>query len=230
MPLAALAYFLAAPALPALPAGDATTIVAGGVGLVAIAAMAIALVQARETVVWPLLIAAGAGLLVGGLNAGGVGAGANVAEALLAASAGLLLARVLGTPAVAVAVPLFVAAIDLWSVLDGPATQLLAEPGDRVDALAFDLPAWGASGTAGSLGVSDAVFLAMFAAWAWRFGFRRRATAIGMAAGLLAALVLGVVLDAAVPALPLIALGYLAPNVGRLPALLRSEAAAPSRS
>ena len=56
MPLAALAYFLASPALPALPGGDATVLVAGGIGLLVIAATALSLLPARDTVAGPLLI------------------------------------------------------------------------------------------------------------------------------------------------------------------------------
>ena len=225
VPLLALVYFLAAPALPALPEGDTTVAVAGGLGLLVTAATTLALVPARETVVGPLLIVLGAGLLVGALNAAGAGAGANVAEIMLAAAVGLLFARALGTVAVALAVPLFVAAIDVWSVLSGPTSRLLEEDDDRVDALTLDLPAWGGEGAAGLLGVSDVVFLAMFAAWAWRFGFRRAATAAGLACGLLASLVLGLLLDEAMPALPLIAAGYLLPNADRIARLFRPRPA-----
>jgi hypothetical protein len=225
-PLVALAYFLAAPALPALPAGDATTIVAGSVGLLMIAVTALSIVPAAGGLFGPLLIALGAGLLVGTLNAGGtggVGAGANVAEALLAASVGLLFARWLETRVVAVAVPLIVAGIDIWSVASGPSSRLLDRGSDTVDPLSFDLPAWGGTGSAGHLGLSDAFFLTMFAAWAWRYGLRRRATIAGLVLGLIGSLVLALVLDRAVPALPLLAAGYLLPNLDRLPGLLRGD-------
>jgi len=222
LPGAALAYFLLAPALPALPSGDPTVLVGGSVGILAVAAATLALLPARGTVAGPLLVALGAGLIVAGLNAAGVGAGANAFEALLAAAVGLILARVLGAPAVAVIVPVFVAAIDLYSVLTGPARRLLDSGGSAVDALSFALPAWG-GGLAGRLGVSDAVFLAMFAAWAWRFGLRRRATVAAMVIGLVAALVLSVALDTAIPALPLLVAGYLLPNGDRLLDLLRGR-------
>jgi hypothetical protein len=223
VPLVALVYFAIAPALPELPAGDARVLVAGGVGMLMIAATALSLVPARETTIGPLLILLGTGLLVGALNAGGVGATANVVEALLAAAIGLLFARLLSTPLIAIAVPLFVAAIDIWSVVSGPSQQLLKAPGDRVDALSFDLPSWGDGGSVGRLGLSDAVFLAMFAAWAWRYDLRRTATIIGLSLGLLASLALGIAFDTAIPALPLIAAGYLLPNVDRLGAVLREE-------
>jgi hypothetical protein len=223
-PLLALAYFLAAPALPALPAGDTTTLVAGAIGLVMVAISTLAILPAAESLVGPLLIALGAGLLAGALNAdadAGVGAGANVAEALLAGAIGLLFARWLATPVIAIAVPIFVAAIDVWSVASGPSSKLLENGTDAVDPLSFDIPAWGHMGSAGHLGLSDALFLSMFAAWAWRYGFRRAATIAGVTLGLVAALLLGIALDRAIPALPLIAAGYLLPNLDRIPGLLR---------
>ncbi|MDQ3723485.1 MAG: hypothetical protein M3376_10565 [Actinomycetota bacterium] len=229
-PLAAFAYFLAAPALPALPAGDVTVLVAGSIGLLLVAASTLALLPAREMLIGPLLIALGTGLLVAALNsdgAHGVGAGANVFEALLAGACGLLLARWLAGPFIAVAIPLFVAAIDVWSVASGPSSQLLAGGTDRVDVLSFDLPAWGDAGGAGHLGLSDAVFLAMFAAWAWRYGLRRRATIAGMLLGLVGALVLSVTFDRAIAALPFVAAGYLLPNVDRVRALVSGARRAP---
>jgi hypothetical protein len=220
-PLAALAYFLAAPALPALPDGEATVVVAGGVGMLMIAASTLALLPAHETLIGPSLIVLGTGLLVAALNAAGVGAAANVPEALLAGAIGLLFARWLATPVIAVAVPIFVAAIDVWSVASGPTSRLLESGTDSSDPLTFDMPAWGHMGSAGNLGLSDALFLSMFAAWAWHYGFRRTATVVGLTLGLLGSLALGVLLDRGIPALPLLAAGYLLPNLDRIPALLR---------
>jgi hypothetical protein len=221
IPLVALAYFLAAPALPALPAGDAAVLVAGGVGLLTIAGTALSLLPTRDTVVGPLLIVLGAGLLTAALNAAAVGAGANVPEALLAAALGLLLARGLRFPEIAITLPLFVALIDAWSVASGPSSRMFAGGAPIDDPLSFDVPGWGHAASAGVLGLSDAVFLAMFAGWALHFGFRRIATIAGLVSGLVAALVLGVVLDRAIPALPLLAAGYLLPNVDRVGRLLR---------
>jgi hypothetical protein len=219
-PLTALAYFLVAPALPALPPGNATYAIAGAIGLLMVAATTLALLPAHETLVGPLLIVLGAGLLVAALNTGGVGAAANVPEALLAGAVGLLFARWLATPAIAVAMPLFLAAIDVWSVASGPSSRLLGDGTDSADPLSFDLPAWGHMGSAGHLGLSDALFLSMFAAWAAHYGFRQAATIAGLALGLLASLALGLLLDRAIPALPFLAAGYLLPNLDRIPALL----------
>ncbi len=216
-----MTYFVFAPWLPALPAGNPTVLVAGGIGLLMVAATTLSQLPARETVLGPLLMVLGAGLIAGALNAGSVGAAANVPEALLAAAVGLLFARWLSTPAVAIAVPVFVGAIDVWSVASGPTSRLLEGGLESSDALSFDMPAWGQQGSAGQLGVSDAVFLSMFAAWALHHGFRRTATIVGLAAGLIGSLVLSLALDRAVPALPLIVVGYLLPNVDRVGGLLR---------
>jgi hypothetical protein len=219
-PLAALTYFLAAPALPALTEGDATMAIAGGAGMLMVAATTLALLPAYESLAGPLLIALGAGLLVAALSAADVGAAANVPEAMLAAAIGLLFARWLATPVIAIAVPIFVAAIDVWSVASGPTATMLNDGTDSVDPLSFDLPAWGHMDSAGHLGLSDALFLSMFAAWAWRYGLRRPATIAGLTLGLVGSLALGLLLDRAFPALPLLAAGYLLPNLDRLPALL----------
>lgn len=226
LPLAALAYFLAAPALPALAPGDETVLVAGGIGVLLVALTTLSLLPARETLIGPLLITLGTGLLVAALNIdgeGGVGAGANVVEALLAAALGLLFARWLATPLIAVAVALFVAGIDVLSVWNGPSAQMFDDGTDRVDPLSFDFPAWGGGASAGHLGLSDALFVSMFAAWALRYGFRRGLTLAGMVLGLLASVALSVAFDQAIPALPLIAAGYLLPNLDRIGRLLGHE-------
>jgi hypothetical protein len=219
-PLLATAYFAVAPALPDLGDGDGALLVADGIGLLAIVATVATLMPAwRARNVQLAVLCAGAAV-VAVLNLAGVGALANVPEALTAAAAGLLLAAALATPTVAVAVPLFVAVIDIWSVASGPTSRLVESGSDPVDVLSFDIPAWG-GGSAGGLGLTDAVFIAMFAGWAWRFGLRRRVTLAGMAIGLLAALVLSLATDEAIPALPLIAAGYLLPNADRLVKRLR---------
>ena len=223
VPLAAFVYFLAAPALPALPAGDAEVLVAGSAGVLLAALVTLSLLPAREALAGLLLIILGSGLLVAALNAAGVGAGANVVEALLASATGLILGRLFAAPMSAVAVPLFAAAVDVVSVWNGPTARMLEDGTDRVDALSFDLPAWGDSGSAGHLGLSDAAFLSMFAAWSERYGFRSRPTLVAMVLGLLASPALSVALDEAIPALPLIAAGYLLPNLDRIGRLLRHE-------
>ena len=68
----------------------------------------------------------------------------------------------------------------------------------------------------------------MFAAWAMHYGFRRAATLAGLALGLIASLVLSIVLDRAIPALPLIAVGYLLPNLDRIAKTVHAGAGEPA--
>jgi len=222
-PLAATAYFALAPVLPALPRGDAAALVAGAAGMLAVAAATLWLAPVHAHIWAGTLIVLGAGIMAGGLSAAGVGTQANVPEALAAGALGVLFARALDEPAVVVAVPLFVAGVDVWSVLGGPSERLLAGPTEPVDLLSLDLPAWGGSGSAGRVGFPDAVFLTTFAAWTWRLGLRRRATVAGLVAGLFGALVLGVVLDRGIPVLPFLAAGFLLVNADRLGRLLRGR-------
>lgn len=218
----ALTYFLVAGDLPSLGTGQTAVLVAGMVGVGAIAGVVLALVWAGDAAAPLALVLAGAALLTAALDAAGAGPSASTFEALAAGSFGMLLGRALAAPAVALAVPVFVAAVDSWSVASGPSSRL-AHGNPRGSAeLTFDLPSWGGSiGTAARLGLTDAVFLAMFLTWALRFDLRPRLTALAMVGGLLATVGLSVTTDRAIPALPLMAVGYWLPNLDRLGRLLR---------
>lgn len=217
----ALTYFLGAGALPDLGSGDGAVIVAGlfGVGLIAAVVLTIAL--GGEEPVPAALLLGGTLLLVAAMDAAGAGASVSAFEAVAAGSFGVLLGRALAAPVVALAIPVFVAVVDAWSVASGPSSRLAGSGARGAAELSFDLPAWGGAEGAGSrLGLVDAIFLAMFAVWANRFGLRPRATAIGMVGGLFAAVILSVALDRAVPALPLVAVGYWLVNLDRMQGLL----------
>jgi hypothetical protein len=218
----ALTYFLVAGDLPSLGSGDGAVIVAGAAGIGLIAAIVLSVAE-HENEPFPVgLLLVGATLLVAGMDAAGAKASATTFEALAAASLGTVLGRALAAPAVALAIPVFVALVDAWSVASGPSSRLLHGDPRGTDALTFDLPAWGDAHGAGSrLGLTDAIFLAMFAVWAKRFGLRRRATAIGMVGGLVATAAISVATGRALPALPLMAVGYWLPNVDRLAAMFR---------
>lgn len=218
--LGALALFLLAPALPDLGDGDVAIVVPGTLGLLALAGIALALLPARESTSLLVLIGLGAGLIAGALDAAGAGTAANVPKAIFAAAAGMLLAWVLAAPVVVVAVPIFVAAIDVWSVSTGPTSKLLESGGNTIDYLSFEIPGWG-GGTIGHLGISDIVFLAFFAALVWRYGLRRRVTAVCLALALPAALVAQLEIGGAIPVLPFLAAALLLPNIDLLPHLIR---------
>ena len=221
----ALALLLLAPALPGIGGtGDANTILSDAPAMVLLGACVLVLLPARDELGPLALLALGAGLLAAACTEAGAIALGDVLKALFAGALGLGLARLLAEPAVVVAVPLFVAAIDVASVAGGP-TELLARDDSRPgEFISLYLPAWG-GGRAGVIGVADLVFLGFFASGAWRFGLRRRVTAAALLAALPATLLAQVLLDRTVPALPALAAALLAPNADLLPGLVRRQPA-----
>lgn len=155
-----------------------------------------------------LLAVLGAGLLTAILNLAGLRVGATPAELVLWSGVGVLFARVFRIGGLVLAVPLLLAGIELAAGTAGglgsagagdPLT--LAFPGEH--RLALDEP----------------VFAAAYAAWAWEFGLRPRLTC-----GLLVlVLVASLLRDSALPALTLLAIALLLPNVDRLAGVLRDQ-------
>jgi hypothetical protein len=218
----ALAYFLIAGELPGLGDGDTATLVAGLVGVGVIAGVVLTVVHNGDAVTPVALLALSTAILVGAMDASGAHASVSAMEAVLAGCLGIIIGHLLAAPVVALAIPVFVAIVDAWSVANGPSSRLSEGHPRGAAELTFDIPSWGGTpGASSRLGLVDAIFLAMFAVWARRFGLRPVATAIGMTTGLLAAVVLSVALDRAIPALPLMAVGYWLPNVDRFAAMFR---------
>jgi hypothetical protein len=219
---AAFAWFLLAPSLPEIHHGDLALLVAAALGLAFVAACASAVVPLAGAPLALALVLPGAGLLAGALDAANVGAAATPIEALLFASAGVLFVVALGSPALALALPVVVAAIDAASLFGADSARFVAEaapaPGDL---LTLEIPDLGSGLSAARLGIADVVFFAVFAAFAQRLGMRPVATAAGMAVALIAAFALGLWLDRAIPAVPLMAAAYFLVNADRLPALFR---------
>ena len=154
----ATAYFAIAPALPDLGDGDLPLLVADGLGLIAIAATVWSLLPAWRAQNVLAFVLLGAAVVTGILNLARRRRAGQRARGARRVGGRLLLASALATPAVALAVPLFVAAIDIWSVASGPTSRLVDAGRDPVDVLSFDIPAWG-GGSAGGLGLTDAIFL-----------------------------------------------------------------------
>jgi hypothetical protein len=216
-----LAYFLATPALPDVGgSGDLNTLASDIPATLLLAACVLALVPARDDAAALALLLAGAGLVAGAVTVVAAIPLAALTKALFAGALGMFLAWALAEPAVVIAVPLFAAGIDIASVASGP-SELLSRSGGRAnDFLAVYLPAWG-GGRAGLLGVADLVFLGFFAAGAWRFGLRRRATGLALLVAVPAAVAIQVAVDRPIPVIPLLAAALLLPNLDLLPALAR---------
>jgi hypothetical protein len=222
---AALAYVLVAPELPQLHPPELSALVASAIGLTLVVAVVAGMAAMAD---WPFILLPallGAGLLVAALDANGVAGAATPFEVVLLSCLGIAFAVVFDVPALAVALPLFLGAIDVLQALGGGSAGLFAlstsKPGD---VLTLDLPDWGTGLAAARLNATDVVFLGAFAAYARRLDLRERAAEVGMLLGLLVAVASGVLLDTELPTIALMAAGYLATNVDRLAALFARRA------
>jgi hypothetical protein len=222
--LGALAYFLVAPSLPAPGSSlDVAVAVAATAGLVLVVALAALPAAAVDTPfsLWPAVV--GSLLLVAVLNATRAGAAASPFEALLYGCVGTAFAALLDTPLLAVALPVFVAVLDVSGVVGESPGGLLAQDAARPgDPLTVELPGWGGGLPAARVTAAELIFLAAYVAYAYLYGLRPRASAAAMLAALVATVILGLALDRRLPALALMGGAYLVVNADRLPALFRS--------
>lgn len=226
---AAQAYVLAAPSLPEIGDVDTSILVACTVGSAFIFCCLVAVVPVSDSPPLLWILAIGAFGLVAGLNVADVGAGATPIEAIAYAAFGAIFAVGLLAPSLALALPVFVAGIDLISTFAGGPSEMLANAGQTQpgDPLSLEMPDWGNGLPAGRLGISDVVFAGVFLVFARRYDLRPRATAVALWVATVVAIALKVAFDAAIPVLPLLAAAYFLVNVDRLPALARA-ASAPS--
>jgi hypothetical protein len=226
----AQAYFLVAPQLPVIADVDTSIVVACTVGAAAIFLCIACVIPISDTPPLLLLFTLGACGLVAGFNVADFGAAATPIEAMAYASLGAIFAVGLLAPSLALALPVFVAGVDVISTFAGGPSELLANAGQTQtgDPLSLEMPDWGNGLPAGRLGISDAVFAGVFLVYARRYGLRPRATAVALWVATVLAIVLKVWLDRAIPVLPLMAAAYFLVNLDRLPALLRSASETPS--
>ena len=103
--------------------------------------------------------------------------------------------------------------VDIWSVAAGPTQYVVEQRPGIFDRVAVALPSFHDTSTL-SIGPPDVLFFALFLAAADRFGLRVAATWLAMTSLLAATLVLVWAWRdiGGLPALPAIALGFLAPN------------------
>jgi hypothetical protein len=222
--VAAQAYFLLAPSLPIISDVDTSIVVAFSVGAAFAYALMASIIPVSDSPPLLWLLTAGALLLVAGFNAADLGAAATPIEAVGYAAFGAIFAVGLLAPSLAIALPIFVAVVDVISTFAGGPSETLGNAGitQRGDPLSLEMPDWGTHLPAGRLGISDAVFAGVFLVYVRRYGLRPRATAFGLWIAAVVAIVLKVWLDRAIPVLPLSAAAYFLVNLDRLPALLRA--------
>ena len=113
--------------------------------------------------------------------------------------------------------------VDAYSVWRGPTKQIVEHHEHVFSVLSFAFPVPGEHAAA-NLGVPDLLFFALFLAAATRFGLRVHATWVCLVAALGLTIAATVWWDlSGLPALPGIALGFLAPNADLLWRRLRRE-------
>ena len=100
--------------------------------------------------------------------------------------------------------------VDIYSVFWGPTSKILKHP-KGVSALSFGFPIPGEDGVA-SLGLPDLLFFALFLGAAARFRLRVAATFVLMALSFGATTALAAWTDRALPATPLLSIGFLLAN------------------
>jgi hypothetical protein len=161
------------------------------------------------------------------LTWGGLVPLANVAKVVAAAALGLWIAGELERLSWTVVIAAVSAAVDIVSVAAGPTRVLLDRGPVVVGYFTVAITWFGYSYDEAytGLGVSDVIFYALYLGAARRFGLRARASAVAMAASFLATIA-AAMWWTALPALPLLAIAFLAVNADLLWRRLRGPAGA----
>jgi hypothetical protein len=217
-------YFLVPELLPAIRPADTSQVVAGSIATILVIAVATGVAGLADAAFVVPLVLLGAALIAGTMDAAGVGAAATIPETVVYACIGVGFGVLFDAPALVLAVPVFVAGIEIISALGGGAhpRALGGSPGG--DPLSLELPDWHNGLSAARFGLADIVFTGIYATYARRFGLRFAAAGAGMAIGLAASVVLSISLNTAIPELPFLGAGLLLPNIDRVVALFRATA------
>jgi hypothetical protein len=127
------------------------------------------------------------------------------------------------TAAWVMAVALIIPWVDAYSVWRGPTKHIITHQRELFTTFSFAFPVPGEQNTA-QLGLPDLLFFALFLGATARWGLRTRLTWAAMALSFGATMALSVYFDLnGLPALPLLALGFLAPNADLLWTRMRAK-------
>ena len=219
--VAAWVYFLIPKLLPAIENEETSRIVAACAAAALIVFVASGVATLSDTPIVVPIVLLGAVLIAGVMNAAGVGAAATLPETVTYACVGVLLALWLDAPPLALAIPVFVAGIEIIGALSGTTRGPAYGALRGGDMFTLALPDWNNGLSAARIGLADVVFVGLYATYARRLGLRFLASAIGMAVGLAAALALSIDANSALPELGFIGAGFVLPNVDRILDLFR---------
>jgi hypothetical protein len=159
-------------------------------------------------------VVAGLALAVGGTLAG-LPTPAGVGKMLAAGALGMLFIPLLEHAWHVAVVAVLVIGVDTYSVFAGPTKQLLESGGDAVTTFTVPFTAPGVYGAAG-IGVTDFLFLGLFCGAAMHWRLRPRLTLPLCGLSFSASVAIAQLLDRSMPALPLLSLAFVLPNLARL--------------
>jgi hypothetical protein len=147
---------------------------------------------------------------------------ADLARILAAACVGISLARYITSVGVVLIVVVAAIGADIFSVFAGPTEALVRADSPLLDFLLLVFPTFG-SPLGFGLGLSDFVFLALFAAASRFLDLRYTATLLGVCTAAFLAVTAGLLLARPLPALPFIAIAFVIVNVDLIVASLTSR-------
>jgi len=222
---AAWVYFLCPKLLPAIHDDETSRIVAASLATMLIVMVAAGVATLSDAPLVVPLVLLGSALIAGAMNAANVGAAATVPETVVYACIGILVALWLDAPALVLAIPVFVAGIEIIGVLSGGTHSVAYGALRGGDPLTLELPDWHNGLSAARLGLADIVFVGIYATYARRLNLRFVAGAIGMAVGLSLGLALSIAENTGLPELAFLGAGFLLPNIDRVLALFRPVSA-----
>ena len=131
------------------------------------------------------------------------------------ATGGRLLSRLVDQPRYLIPVVIVISLADVWSLLGGGPSQMLAQSEIAPRMVAVSLPEAGTGNLAPAVGITDVLFIAFFLTLSVRFGMNLWRGLLGIAAGLVAALAI-LAHGYHVPGLPFIGGGFIAMQWRRL--------------
>jgi hypothetical protein len=136
---------------------------------------------------------------------------ADLSRILAAACVGISLARYVTSVGTVLIIVLAAIVSDLFSVFAGPTRVLVQEDSPILDGLLLVFPTFG-SALGFGLGISDFIFLALFAAASRFLNLRYVATLLGICFAAFLAVTAGLLLERPLPALPFIAIAFVLVN------------------
>ena len=147
---------------------------------------------------------------------------ADLGRILAAACVGITLARYITSVGTVLIVVVAAMAADIFSVFAGPTEALVRTNSPLLDFLLLVFPTFG-SPLGFGLGLSDFVFLALFAAASRFLDLRYTATLLGVCCAAFLAVTAGLLLERPLPALPFIATAFVLVNADLIVASLTNR-------